>query len=229
MVSERTKFKSLILTDWHVRAALDGRLAQIRVPLKRQPSEGWEPYSYGEVHKTHNGGFPLRNGLPIVVGWGASNRDGDESHVTPWRPGDVLAVKETYDTSSLTKYHDTGDPDDHGGPNDPCCAYAATATYKCGKRVPDIAMVAGFYKWKSPATMPPWASRLFLTVTAVRVARCRDVTEADAVACGCIADRMSPDGTAAGDFKARWADRYGPESRGRDEWVAVGTVEAKRA
>jgi hypothetical protein len=94
-------------------------------------------------------------------------------------------------------------------------------------------MVAGFYKWKSPATMPPWASRLFLAVTAVRVARCRDVSEADAAAMGIRQDCSGfwwpyPTYEARDHLLATqllWIDRCGPESWDRDEWVAVGTVE----
>lgn len=39
-------------------------------------------------------------------------------------------------------------------------------------------------RWRSPATMPIWASRLTLTVNSVRVQRLQDVTEADAMAEG---------------------------------------------
>lgn len=38
--------------------------------------------------------------------------------------------------------------------------------------------------WRSPATMPRWASRLTLEITAIRVQRVRDITEEEAIAEG---------------------------------------------
>ena len=92
-------------------------------------------------------------------------------------------------------------------------------------------------KWYSrvrpAAQMPPWAVRFAWTVTAVRVERCRAVTEADAIACGIRQDKLGywwpyPTYEARSPSEAMgklWDDRYGRGSFDRDDYVAVGTLE----
>jgi hypothetical protein len=93
----------------------------------------------------------------------------------------LLYVRETYSLSGITKAHYTGNPDDHGGENDPCCGYKADGIYKCGKPIPN----PDLHRWKSYRYMPRWASRMTLEVTDVRLQKLQEITEEDALAEGC--------------------------------------------
>lgn len=122
---------------------------------------------------------------------------------SPYQVGDRLWARETFSTSGLTEYHYTGDVDDHGGANDPCCAYAATATYKCGKPIPPSVLGVGGHKWKPSIHMPRKFSRITQEVTAVRAERVQDISEVDAKAEGVC---------------EWWASRCDPDAQA-DEWV----------
>lgn len=162
-------------------ALLSGAKTQHRVPLKRQPQPAVT--SFGLPALPGDFLWARDNGLSFTV-TNKPNGPDDYSDECPYQPGDEVWCGEVWSTSGLKKYHYTGNPDDHGGPNDPCCAYAATASYKCGKPIPPIALARGDHKWKSPATMPRWAARIVRTVKAVRVERVQDISEDDAVAEG---------------------------------------------
>ena len=90
-------------------------------------------------------------------------------------------------------------------------------------------------KWRSSATMPMWASRITLEVTALSVFRVQDITEElarregvspDAEPCdhprlsckeaGCIGREWA--GHRA-NFAQAWIDAHGPESWSRNDWV----------
>jgi len=140
----------------------------------------------------------------------------DRVHIaSPYQPGDTLYVRETFSTSGLTRYHDTGNPDHHGGPNDPCCAYAATATYKCGKPVPCEALATGAHKWKSSARMPRKHSRIDIEITAVAAKQVRAVTGDDAIAAGCfVPNHGSVSQVFINRFRERWNSLYAQRGLG---------------
>ena len=169
--------RPIIMSGDSVRAILAGAKTQTRRVVKPQPPSWIRTFGYSAF-------TPVGH----ISGRGIFEPDGpaEKFYRCPHgRVGDRLWGRETFSTSGLTRYHRSGNPDDHGGPNDPCCAYAATATYRCGKRVPDAAMATGAHKWKSPLFMPRWASRLTLELTEVRVERVQKITHADALAEGC--------------------------------------------
>ncbi|QIC87544.1 hypothetical protein F0336_14275 [Serratia liquefaciens] len=95
--------------------------------------------------------------------------------------------------------------------------------------------------WKPSIHMPRWASRILLEITAVRVERLNDISEADAINEGidadslaesqdnydCIADHnMTGRPTAKGHFSDLWQSIYGEESWAANPWVWV--IEFKR-
>lgn len=79
--------------------------------------------------------------------------------------------------------------------------------------------------------MPKWASRLLLEITAVRVERLQEISEADAVAEGCSplpADcRLCDSGICSahqppgGQFAGVWKSIHGPDSWEANPWVWV--------
>jgi len=89
-------------------------------------------------------------------------------------------------------------------------------------------------KWRSSATMPQWASRITLEVTALSVFRVQDITEElarreglpkeidNSLVRGTVWWRgprgeMRP--TAKDAFRLWWIDAHGPESWSRNDWV----------
>lgn len=88
-------------------------------------------------------------------------------------------------------------------------------------------------KWTRSIHMPRWASRITLEITAVRVERLQDISEADALAEGAVRATPVDDGyvadefgTYAAGFEALWQSIYGAESWQSNPWVWV--VEFRR-
>ncbi|WP_199776150.1 hypothetical protein [Chromobacterium vaccinii] len=90
---------------------------------------------------------------------------------------------------------------------------------------------------RSANTMPRWASHILLEITDVRVEQLQDISEADAIAEGCVAEpcdhkRQSCEDigcygpTAAGAFHWLWNQLKGPDSWNANPWVWV--IEFKR-
>jgi hypothetical protein len=84
--------------------------------------------------------------------------------------------------------------------------------------------------------MPRWASRILLEITAVRVERLQDISEADAIAEGCrpVRPEIVLDGlvartgrSAVEEFRLVWEQINGPGSWNANHWVWV--IEFKRA
>ncbi len=149
--------RSIILKPWEVRALLNGA-TQIRRPIK--PSKYW-------LHQ-------LRWYLPHPGG-GWHGHDGNTPDDIPpgdgtgfpcpyGAVGDTLIGKETWVYSGGNNYRYTPG----------FVSYRADGEFTVDKTL----------KWKSPATMPRWASRLSLTITGVRVQRMAEITQQDAKACG---------------------------------------------
>lgn len=234
MKGNTMKPKRIIWSDWQVAACLRGDKTQHRIPLKRQPPDG-ETLAFGMYHPT----LVRKDGeeYPGPATLGCFAPDGDWALPCPYPVGSEVWVAETWATSGLTKYHYTGNPDDHGGANDPCCAYAATATYKCGKPIPAMALARGHHKWRPPSTMPYWASRLRYTVAAVRCQRVQEISEADIEAEGAIAVRENmwgfPDWaggaytTAIDAYQWAWDATHGPGALDRNDYVWALTLERK--
>lgn len=160
----KTKQKSILLTPEESRGLLDGSVRELWREMKDQPHDEWKPDSYDEIHKTVDGDFPLRNGLPIVVGWGALNRDGDWGICCPYgKPGDVLLGKEDW-----RWYGRFRDGMAEGG-----FEYRADWTMRTFHSFPDYSETADAFrmamdhwnKWRNARYMPAWAVRHHLQIT----------------------------------------------------------------
>jgi hypothetical protein len=87
---------------------------------------------------------------------------------------------------------------------------------------------ASGYRWKPSIFMPRWASRILLEVTAVRVERLQDISEADAIAEGApwAACGAPQEGSHKAGFAQLWESINGPNSWDANPWVWV--IEFKR-
>jgi len=161
--------KPILFSTPMVQAILDGRKTQTRRVMKPQPTLEWAPHSCGEVHKMKDGIFVLVFDEPVVIGWGASNVDGDEAHKSPYQPGDVLWVRETW------KYYEKAVGKGEEFHVEQRFAYKADESdYEEGRPVE-------WYdgKWRPSIHMPRDAARIFLRVTDVRAERLQEISGRD--------------------------------------------------
>ena len=148
--------------------------------------------------------------------------DPDAAHACPYgQPGDRLWVRETW----AYGIHAMAAKRDEDGP----FVYAADGTTQ--GRLCD--------RWRQSIHMPRWASRITLEITSVRVERLHDISEADAIAEGCI---QNPNGyyqggphkviglkqmaTAVRAYRDLWESINGPSSWDANPWIWV--VEFRR-
>ena len=126
-----------------VRAILNGRKTVMRLPIKPQPP--------ANTHLQYTAGRFL---------W-AFWEDGDK-HWTeaPYQPGDILYVRETWDTEPVAP--------------DGCFQPGGVWYYKADG---DLRPEAWRGNWRPPIHMPREAARIFLRVTRARVERLQDITE----------------------------------------------------
>lgn len=157
--------KPITLAAWEVRAVLEGRKTQLRVPVKLLWSEEIRD---GNVYSKK---YPFN----------AVCRIG--------RAGDRLWVRETF----LETIPGIG------------------VRYRADNDRPEWRGL-----WKSPATMPRWASRLTLEIVSVSVQRLQEISEEDAkadAACHTMAAacRVAPGGELPCRelFRESWDDRHG--------------------
>ena len=141
----------------------------------------------------------------------------DSNHLNPCpygQPGDRLWVREAW------KAHTTFDHLPPRGIPRSHVWYMADEGYKAESR------------YRHARFMPRWASRILLDVTAVRVERLQDISEADAVAEGCkpIRPELVQDGliarpgrSAVEEFRPVWEEIHGEGSWDANPFVWVVT------
>ena len=139
--------KPIIFSGDSVRAILDGRKTQTRRVIKPQPPEWFAP-TVIDRHGEERPGDDV---------YGIYDADGEWGIKCPYRPDQVLWVRETWARVEM--------------PND--------LPDKIVYRATDTQAMPG--RWLSPIHMPREAARLFLLVTAVRAERVREITEEDAI------------------------------------------------
>lgn len=151
--------------------------SQTRRLLKEQPSEGWYPYSYGEVHKMVDEDFVMKKGEPVITGWGPSNEMGDEAYACPHPVGSLIYVKETHQLwdhsiESVEVLYQDGT--------------SMFANVERDRKPNNIHARRRDKKkpWRPSIFMHKWASRMLLEVMDVRAERCCDISPEDAIAEG---------------------------------------------
>lgn len=204
--------RSLILSDWQVKAALDGRLTQVRLPVVPQPSPelswiGWMTDTTGSKKDVGKACWAKDND-GILLG----------KHLvrSPYAVGDTVWAKETWTNvyedvigNRFTRLPLPNDRDVHKH----WIEYAATPRARLDEPI----------HWNSPILMPRWASRISRVITAVRVERVQDVSVDDIKAMG-IEDQGA--GWAAS-WIWRWNTRYARRGYGWEDnpWCWVYTWE----
>jgi hypothetical protein len=215
------KERPILFSGAMVRAILEGRKTQTRRVVKPSraypfdfvgggPKDGpdWNnPECWGFEHPDH--GWWLLKGC-------AGESDIHQIPCPYGQIGDRLWVRETWSADFAGHY-----------PHDRVW-YAAD-----DDRVHDIDVrdgVRGIYspesdvhvpfRWRPSIHMPRWASRITLEVTGVRVERLQSISEADAIAEGCV---VGPDRTARWDYILLWDSLNATRGYGWDvnPWVWV--------
>lgn len=186
---------SLILSPHEVRAALDETLGLVVRPVKPQPTTTLMGHE-GEVwHRVGEGKY--QSGLPDKCPLGV--------------PGDRLRCKETYYIHNALGRHRSdglrwgpwGGLPTTISPDGEYIAYYKAGFDRCAPM------------WRSPATMPRWASRITLEVEGVRCVLVQELTEDDAKVAGMTGEcpiGHIPSYQSAPftyHFAQEWENRYG--------------------
>jgi len=202
------KERPMLFSGPMVRAILGGHKTQTRRIVKPQPSDTFLP-QIGEYQRTLTDRKDGEQFPDSVVRFGAS--DENEDYPCPYgQPGDRLWVRETFRqiflTPAIFQYRaDNGIDADH--PLSP--------------------------KWKPSIFCTRAASRITLEITAVRIERLNEISEADARAEGCPLDHLgnhydpppkevdSWQGYGRYSYSLLWSKINGPGSWDANPWVWV--------
>lgn len=204
--------RPIIFSGAMVRAWLAGRKGQTRRILKPQP----------------------QCARPTLVTRGIRFAEGDRLWVREtWQTGMTddgprIAFRADGHRADIDAW--TG-PDEGAGPS---FNYDACPGARWHDWLPDVERNDG--PWRSPIHMPRWASRLTLLVSAVRVERLQDITEADAIAEGIEPVeggfwKRYEDGSGIGyvdcpigSYASLWSQINGVASWCANPWVVVITA-----
>lgn len=154
-----------------VRALLAGRKTMTRRALKPQPVRNEAGLWTLDLGRR---GFSQTDDVPATMrerGW------------LRFAPGDLLWVRETIARIPASAYRCSEGVQQTINPTDPYVAAIYRASFDR----------SGDPGWRPSIHMPRWASRLTLAVTAVKVERLQDISEADAIAEGINRDETLPE------------------------------------
>lgn len=224
--------RGLILPDDAVRAALDGRKTQHRVPiglptLIRSATPGYDWMFRGRANSR-----TVARHLRCPSGNWQDLRHQDFLKLCPLGvPGDVLYVREAFATGAngLVAYRADGVVGAWGGDGGGGRLFA-----RHGRIVGEHRHDGNFGRgivgpWRSAAAMPREASRLSLRITEVRVQRAQEISEEDARASGvyplcggyladdCVEGEWAT--TARDAFAEAWNKRHGAGAWERNAWI----------
>ena len=211
------------LPGYAVKALAEGRLRQVRVRLKPQPEMGENGYLVWKV--APGVAIPLKidwwleENLPLVAGERRWVRE-------TWQYADWTEEGEPY-----VRYKADGEKkllfvpiEQAMAVEDAWIALSEARHNRGGKLAEDT-------RWRSPVTMPEWASRWDLVVESVRVERAWCATEQDAEDEGAPPVLVPPDGGSCPHLvglEEHWRKRHGPGSWERNDWCCVARVSVER-
>jgi len=141
--------KPIIFSTEMVRAILDGQKTQMRRVMKHQPVGEVRQDSAGNYGEDYGGGITYLK--------------------PPYKPGNVLYVKEAFTDTMMT--------------------IRPEYLYKADPIFDDCAQCDLGWDWSSAHFMPRQAARIFLKVTSVKAERLNDISADDAKAEGSYLDR----------------------------------------
>lgn len=219
--------KRIILRDWEARAFYAGRLTQLR----RLDGLGGINDSY---YKDRIEKVQLRGGIWNFYeqGHGSSALPVFTAKCPLGGPGSRLWVAETW---AADRHYD-------GRPGNGCGSVPEGVAIEF-RADPDAVLSDGKPhrslpnrgRWRSPSTMPRWASRSIIELTSVRVERVQDVTEEEARRCavervvmpdrGIIHNPLDESDEAIASFRNgfqfQWECDFNLASWDRNDWVWV--------
>lgn len=136
-------------------------------------------------------------------------------HSCPYgRPGDRLWIRETL---FINDFRDGDVPESER---------ADCEVFYRADGLPDLEGEEELIRWRPSIHMPRWASRILLEITAVRVERLQDISQADAIAEGVLSCErdLDPDGNDYSPyelFSALWVSINGHDNWAANPWVWV--------
>jgi hypothetical protein len=169
-----------------VCAILDGSKTQTRRVVKMPPD--FEQFTH--LRSAQGAEAPKNTFIAYWLEYGEEESGGTFFRCPYGKPGERLWVRETFciESSKEVAYEppfNDGRPirhhnDEHWGP------WWEQPHYRATDPTPELEVGTGDpgVKWRRSIFMPRWASRITLEITAVRVERLQDISEADARAEG---------------------------------------------
>lgn len=208
------KVRTILFNTEMVQAILDGRKKCTRRVVKGYIPKNAE---FGYTAFTPKGAISCRGtfetGYPEY---------GEKFIKLPYRRGDILYVRETWQKAWLVdKFDHIIDGTEKyyyaAGPKAPCFDFWVD---------PETGEHKDKMPWKPSIHMPKEAARIWLKVIDVRIERLQDITETQAQAEGCNSGLLTGPCTARGQFENLWnstikkpdADKYGWSA---NPWVWV--------
>lgn len=180
---------SIILSTPFVRAVLAGRKTMHSVPIVPQPPAGWFLQDCPTITEEIGHQWTEHDWDDDMMGWFPDYEHGIKP---PYRAGQIVPVREAW-VKYGRKYF-----------------YRADANIE-GSRAYDNEHFNIYLGWKSPATMPRAAARIWLKVLDCRPQRVREITE----------DELRAEGVPDGLYALPPSTRYGlMQNYYRGEWDA---------
>lgn len=176
--------KGIIFKGEMVRAILEGRKTMTRRPVKFQGFDKFTDYA------------------PGVIYHGMLNNGGKLTEKAPYKPGEIVYVKETWFCDDPVEAQDV-------------MSRLQGVYYQATEVHPEL------FKWRPSIHMPEWASRIKLHILSVGVERIQEITPNDCISEGAWMVEKKELGRgheAVEAFAHLWHSIY-PGSWWRNDWV----------